>query len=474
VYERELVNAVTLRERVGTMGWDEAWVERVIETQKGKMTADLGLMSASAKLRMGNGYSSGLGTSRLYEIVHAYRRLCDEEGVPEVRYTCFSPGLLAALPGRGTNPKLKKRGNGALGTSRPTYSDSMDPELKGIVGYDGALDYAGVTLPFVLWEREKIGRLVDEARGYGSVALTMQQQIKVEWDSGVDRSSLATLPPRYHRPGHEPERWGPGVALPLVRRDDVGYVDAPKYDPGSKESEMTARRFADEYFGRAVDESNVVEGQALKQELADTWMEACGEIDSRILKLCQQLLPDEIMFRVVGAAKGRSMKASKEEIQGSFDVMVGYNTENMDSAVKVAKIELMEKALGMDVNGILDRDAVMETVFELIDPNLGERLLRPGEEARQAEIEDEDGVFAKMSSGVPVDIKPGQAYQVRLERLQQILQGSPPAQKRYMQDEAFRKIVDWRMQQLGHQLEQRENAQIGRLGGKKGFDQFES
>lgn len=452
---RELLTEAQLRERVGSMGYDEGWVEKMVDTQKGVMTADLGLAAALSRARV-TGMSNGLlRTSRLFEVLHSFVRTPDENGVPAVRYTCWNPGVAREEDQRG-----RRRG-------------MVDGISAGTVAWDGMLDYKHGKLPFVLWEWDKHARLVDEARGYGEIAQTMQRQIKVEWDSRTDRAALATLPPMFHPVGKEPARWGPGARLPQMRPNEYGFVDPPRMDMGSKEVEETARRFADEYFGRPVDEQNVTEARTLKQDLADTWLEQCAEVDAQLLQLCQQFMPDEFFFRVVGSSKGKPIHATREEIQGSFDVMVGYNAENLDSELKQEKLSLMERALAMDVNGIIDRDAALEVAFEMIDPNLGERLLRPGEEATQREVEDEQAVFAKMSSGVPVDVKPGQAYQLRLQTLDQILQGSPIAQERYMKNEDFRKLVDWRRQQLQHQIEQRQNATVGRLGGQSGYDQFQ-
>lgn len=477
VFERELVNETTLRERVGTCGWDEAWVEEMVKSQKGVTS----LVVGGSELRVGNP-SATVGAwrsldSRLFEVVHAYRRVINEEGVPEIRYTVFNSNLLREIE-KGGSPRRA----GVL-RGRRSYPDGVASEYvegesefpAGAVAYDGPLGYEGIRSlgeMFVLWEREKHCRPVDGARGYGELAGTPQAMIKTEWDSRVDRNSMATLPPLLHKPGQEPERWGPGVRIPTMRRDDIGFAEAPNYDQGSKELEETVLGFTDRMFGRAREGVATPEGTVLGQHLVDRFLHAIGKVDAAMLKLDQQLLPEVFYYRVEGSLDVRPLRATREEIQGSFDVQVGYNVELLDPNTRKERLGLIEQWLNMDVNGIVDRDEAMRASAEMIDPNLGRRLLKRAEDASQHEIEDEKMVFAQMSSGVPVDVKPGQAYGLRLDVLNQILQNSPPAQKRYMQDEDFRAIVDGRMQQLGHQLEQRQNAQIGRLGAESGFDQF--
>lgn len=458
VYERELIDETTLREREGTLGWNGAWVEEMLERGRGMISTDLGLAAYAIRQRMSGTVAGSLTTSRLFEIVHAYRRVANEDGVPEVRYTCFNPHLLEQEGRRG----------------RKGRKGEMEIDADN-VAYDGPLGYQGIKLDevFVLWERDKHARLVDEARGYGEELATMQNQIKVEWDSRADRASMATLPPLEHPPGHEPERWGPGVRVPVRKRGDTGFADIPKFDLGSKDLELTVRGFADQMRGRPRPDGLVTaEGTALKQDLTDTFLEKCGKVDATILKLDQQFMPDSFYYRVVGTKSAPAIHTTRDEIQGSFDVIVGYNVEMMDPNTKKERLSLMEQALQMDVNGIVDRDAAIGIAFEMIDPNLGERLLRPGEEASQREIADEMNVFAQMNAGIPVDVKPGQAYELRLQTLGQILQRSPIAQQKFQSDENFRKLVETRAQQLQFQLQQRKNALIGRIGAESGFDQF--
>jgi hypothetical protein len=433
----ELLTESDLMERQGSQGWDAAWVNEMIETQRGKLPADFDGQMLRANMTRVN--SRGvLNTDRLFAVVHGYRRRHDEDGVPGLYYTCYSPFITGATHGHH----------------------------KGYA-YHSLLDYDHGEQPFTLFERETRSRLLDDARGMGEVLATHQQQIKAEWDSRIDRSSIATLPPFHHPEGEAPDKWGPGVKIGTMRPEDYGFVDIPKWDPGSGEVQQFVGNFARRYAGRFVEEeNNQIEAQIVGQDLADNFMGSCAEADTHILKLCQQYMPEEFYYRVVGSSKAKSIRGSREEIQGAFDVSVSYNVSDLDPEQVEKKLGYIEKALQWDITGRVDRDEVLTVGFEMIDPNMGERVLRPAEEAAQAEIEDEDNVLSKMASGIGTDVKPGQAYQMRLQRLQQRIMGSEKLKRMYQQDEEFKELVDNRMKQLGHQLEQRENAKIGRLGGE--------
>jgi len=100
-----------------------------------------------------------------------------------------------------------------------------------------------------------------------------------------------------------------------------------------------------------------------------------------------------------------------------------------------------------------------------VDPNLADVLVQDIGKATQAEQEDEQVQFAKIAAGTEPPLKEGgQNAQVRLQTLQQIIQSNPAVSQRYQQDEIFRRMLDARMQAFQFQLQQQQNAVIGRTG----------
>jgi hypothetical protein len=229
----------------------------------------------------------------------------------------------------------------------------------------------------------------------------------------------------------------------------------------------------DQYFGRATPETDPVLAQLLRQDLVDNWLEGWRLALIQMHQLCQQFMPEEFYYRVVGSRQGQSIRATRQEIQGKFDIMLSFNVQDLDPAVLREKLKAMQELVAaMDVNGITDRDEMLAIGFEWIDPNIGERVIKPGEAAAQQEIEDEKNVYARMFAGIDEDIKQGQAYQLRKQVLEDILFGidekqqpkNPEGMRKYDSDEAFKARIDKRLQQLNFQMQQRRNAVIGRLG----------
>jgi hypothetical protein len=81
------------------------------------------------------------------------------------------------------------------------------------------------------------------------------------------------------------------------------------------------------------------------------------------------------------------------------------------------------------------------------------------------EVEDEQTAFAKIAAGTEPPLKEGgQNAQIRLQTLQQIIQSNPAVMQRYQSDEIFKRMIDARMQAFNFQLQQQQNAIIGRVG----------
>lgn len=426
----ELMTESQLTATVADKDWDKQWVDEMIKTQRGRITTGLSPLVNRTVNESRRRQTIPLKGNRLFQVVHSYRRLTDDNGVPGIYYTCWSPGL------------------------------------QERVAYHDLLSYQHGEYPFIYGEREVRSRMVDDARGYGEVGYSWQQQIKVQMDSRIDRTSMATLPPSFHPDGQAPDKWGPGVQIGTTRPDAYGFLQGPKHDLGSEEIELTVRKLADEYFGRTVSEFNVVSAQSLTQDLVNNWMDFWEKVDTQMLQLCQQFMPDKFYFRVVGSSKGQGIHATLEDIQGKFDLTVAFNVQDLDPALIESKINLLEKAVNFDTGGIVDRNDVLQVIFELADPEIGERVLRPAEEASQQEQKDMEDTFARMFANIPQNVKPGQNYKMRLSMLEDIMKNNTAAQKRFGEDDQFKKIVETYSKQLFQQgVVQPQNAMIGRRGG---------
>lgn len=432
VFWREKLTETTLRSRVRTNGWNERWVEAMIERGRGAWASED--LDREVPIQFERRLVDW--DQKLYRVIHVWRRMYDPRGVPGIWYTCFAP-MMPEDPVSGA---------------------------KDFVAAHELLPYAHGKYPFVLFEREVLSRNPHDSRGYGEVGSGMQRQLKVQWDTRVDRTMLATMPPRYAPPGRSLPMLGPGVEFETNRPEAYGFLEAPRYDVGSKEVELTIRQFADEYFGRSVEGRDPTWAQLQQQELANVWFEGWREVDTMILQLMQQYMPDEFYYRVVGSQNSQPLRTGRQEIQGQFDVSITYDVTNFNRELASEKLGLITQMLQMDTAGLIDRGELLQMVADLIEPNAAERLVRSKQAAALSEIEDERAVFAQLLSGVQVDVKPGQNYGLRHQVLTALLQQNPTALQRLRQDPHLQEVVMNRLKQLEQQMAQEQNRLIGVYG----------
>lgn len=432
----ELLTETQLRERAAS-GWDRIWVEKVIETQRGRI-CDLHFSSHVRRSGRLNGLTD-LNPKNLFEIVHAYRRRSNEDGVPGIYYTAYSRGV------------------------------------KDRCGYHDLLNYDHGDYPFNLFLREVRSRRVDDARGMGEVMHTLQMQIKSGWDNRIDRADIATLPPSFHPPGMPPGRWGPGAQLGTTRPKDYGFLDIPEHDLGSKEVEESVRRFADEYCGRPVDEQNTTQSQMMQQKGANDWMAGWVQVGTQILKLSQQFESEQFYYRVVGSEKGRSIRASREEIQGEFDLILGFDVSILDNKLVQEKIKLIRESLAMDKGGRIDEGEALKVSFEMIDPSLAERLIRPGADSIKAIRDDVRRDLVLMYQGTEPDyVENDPTAAMKLDLLNKEVfgdkmgkGGNPKYQEALQRDERFQELIQNYVKNLNQSVVQLgENIMAGKTGVK--------
>lgn len=435
LFYREFMTQGQLEDAEFAYQWDPDWIRLVIATCKGKASS-FNYNTPRAQSAQDRQTFSGLDVANLYEVIHAFEKRPGPDGTPGIYCTVF------------------------------TVHQQADSSGREIFAYRELLNYQHGQYPFVDFRRERANRRFDSSRGYGEIGFTWQQQVKIEWDSRIDRSSIATIPPLLHPVGRAPTKWGPAVRVPYVRPDEFRFADTPRFDPGSREVELSITSTADRYFGRAVEGRDPLYARRRSQRVIVKWLKGWKRAIQQMFQLCQQFMPEQFWYRVVGSAQAAPLRASRMEIQGKFDLHISFNVLNHEPELLENTLKTLLEVLQADINGVVDRTELMTVIFEFLDPNLGERLLTPAENASAREADDEATVFARLMTGQDVDVKPqGQAYQLRLTTMQQLLQTNPLAQQAYQSNERVREVMDKRMKQLQFQVQQRTvNPMIGRLG----------
>lgn len=424
VFYKVLMTAQQIEGKVATDGWDKEWAEYVIEHCKG--TA---ISTATPATDLRRNLVSVQESQDLYEVIYAFQRLIDEEdGAQGIYRTIFHPLFTGteAIPGYAKFELM----NG--------YEDY--PFVVTKLSRDTARLYDVQTVP-------------EQLRG-------IQDQVKVERDSRIDRNGLATCPPLLHPQGKPPSgEWKPGGLIGYLRLTDYQFAATPPYNPGSVEMETTMLHTADSLMG--LDPANPLT-QAKRQFYIDKFLSHVRDVIKAAYKAFQRFGPDELFFRVTGSAD--PMKFQKGSPDEDFDVRIAFDVQTLDpEADKKSVIDRVAQLLPYDRSGRINIDAFVEMAVNAEDPILADAILQPVEMAQQKVAKDVTEDLTKIYSGIEVGARPNGA-QMALQIVQQYAQ-QPDIAAKLKEDGMFAARLSKYAEQYAFALQQAiQNAEIGKVG----------
>ena len=415
VFWRTFLTAQELEKKVTNEGWDAKWVENAIQTLRGKDSYYLDGEKQKTLDRL-----PITDDNDLIMVVYGYQRLIDEEDGSEGIYcTVF----------------------------HPTTEGFAKHELLN--GYD---DY-----PFVVTRLSNNQKRMYEIENFSDILRGPQLQIKTERDSRIDRASLATLPPIMHPAGRPPTEWGPGRRIPYRRLGEIAFGPVPQMDSGSIEIETAMTVQADNAVGLNL--QNPIAG-IRQQFFINKFLDHVRDVLDLAWKLFRRMGPDEVFFQVTGNPNPQVMtKGSPDE---DYSIVVAFDTQSTDPETAETQLKNMVSLLQFDRNGRVDVDKLLEFTAASINPIFADYVLRPAEESQQQVQKNVTDDLAKIFSGIEVPAQPNGA-QIALQLVQAYAQ-QPDVAQRLQGDQAFAERLQKYASQYQFQLQQAQNAQIGRIG----------
>mgnify|MGYP006908228042 FL=1 len=416
--------AQELENKVVTDGWDEDFVSYVIDKYRGVNIDSIereqeGRRSISLT---DNAYEA----EELIEIVYGYQRLIDKEDGSEGIYcTVFHK----EFDGNDEAPGFAK--------------------FELLNGYE---DY-----PVVVSKLSEDSKRLYDTQTVPDILRGIQNQVKVERDSRIDRNSLATLPPILHPVGQAPTDWGPGRMIPYRRKGDLDFAPTPPSPVGSIEIEKTMEAQADRLCG--LDETSQI-SQIRKQFLVDKFLQHAAEVLRMSYRCFQRFGPDSVFFRVTGVPDPQMF--SKGNPNENFDILINYDVLNTDQETMASKLQQLVSLTSLDRSGRINMDSLLDVVAGAIDPVLADSILQPAEQAQQQMVKDVTDDLTKIFAGIEMPARPNGA-QIALQVIQQYSAQEDIA-ARLQQDESFAQRLEKYAGQYTFMMQQAQNAQIGRIG----------
>jgi hypothetical protein len=284
-----------------------------------------------------------------------------------------------------------------------------------------------------------------------------QWQVKVERDSRIDRASLATSPAIHHPSGRPPPDWGPGRFIAERRQGEYHYGDIPKYDPGSQEVEQTFLDQADRLIGLSDEDpmSVILQGHTVDKFLRH---------HQEALSLCFknfQMYGDEIVYFRVTSTPGQQ-KLEKGNANEDYDISIKFDSQMSDPDNIEKQIKAFREVVMMDPNGKYDMGKYAQVMGWLINPVLADSMQREDGAAEEDITKEVTEDLTKIYAGIGVGARENGAN-IALKVIETYVQ-QPDIMQRLQSDEGFKERLETYMKQYTFQLQQQQNAQIGRIG----------
>ena len=413
-----------LQNKVITDGWDEDFVEYIIEHYRG---VNIYSVEREQEGQRSIGLTDrGYQADELVEIVYGYQRLIDpEDGSEGIYQTIFH----REFDGDGSTQGYAK--------------------FELMNGYE---DY-----PIVVTKLSEDSKRLYDVQTIPDLLRGIQNQVKVERDSRIDRNSIATLPPILHPVGQAPTDWGPGRMIPYRRKGDFDFAPTPPPPTGSIEIEQTMEGQADRLCG--LDETSQI-SQIRKQFLVDKFLQHAAEVIRMSYRCFQRFGPDSVFFRVTGVPDSQIF--SKGDPDENFDITINYDVLNTDPETSERKLQSMVSLTQLDRSGRINIQNLLDIAANSIDPVLADAVLQPTEAAQQQVVKDVTDDLAKIFAGIEMPARPTGA-QIAMQVIQQYT-SQPDIAQRAQQDEAFAARLQKYAGQYTFQMQQMQNAEIGKIG----------
>ena len=425
IFRRVFITEVELRGLAKLNNWSDEFVEEAVAMAgMHSQFHDPNLIPAASLVNY-----QVHRNDHLIELVYAYSRQLDENGVQGIYQTIFCPRAGSEM-----------------------YAEH------------GLLGYAHNKYPFVIYRRERLRRPIYESRGVPELAMTNQFEIKAQRDSIRDRTAFTTMPPILVK-----KRLGginkvaPAMHLPVTSPDDYRFMPAPTGDTGTAFNLIDRVEMENaQYFGLFHPNVSPQLTQVTQQNIVNNWLDVWSEAFSMAFSLMLQYLDPSEIEAITGTPIPQNMSA----VSNQYDFRIKYDVRELDTNFVIEKLKaIMQFVMPLDQGGVIDKNKLVKAAIEAIDPDKAKDIIINTGTASQMlykDIQSDIGLMMLGNEANYVENDPSAA--TKLQYLQDIMQKNPKAQQQMQQDPHFRALLDNYVKNLQMSVSQQQNKQIGRTG----------
>ena len=350
--------------------------------------------------------------------------------------------------------------NGIPCPYRTVYHYALDEEALHI-----PLEYKHGQQPFHAIRFDTDLRPILSSMGIPETIYTWEFELKTQTDARTDRASITLAPPMFaaHQDAAKMKRnYFPNAIIPTLPGREFKFAETPPYDQGPVEISEDIKQRAREYFGWFGEIDQQLK-QMRQMELVDRISTQFKPIVSQIGELIPQFVEDDVWVRVTGSPPPAGSR-TREEIQGQYEITLTCDLRELDMEYNLKKAQMVEQILPMDTTGVVDRTVVITELMESISYTLADMSIRSSESVTAKESADElSKVSMIIGSGIEQPMPPpGSNFNLRLQVFQNTIQSTPFIKQRVAQAPDVLKVLENRYLYLTRQIQQTQNAQIGK------------
>lgn len=401
VFVRELTTEADLKRMVLGADWDADWVTEAIKT-KGKFST----------WQTNNPYAPNStwnwravdNRNWMIEIVYAYYKQVDEDGVTQVTMTVFSPHLTR-------NPKLSDE--------RPQKDEQGNVIYDDFAGKHEILKNPRPEIPVILGRRERLDRSWLATRGLVEILATDQNVEKAMTDNIVDLAGISTVPPLMVPKGITAKfKIGPAVQNEFIPGKEAKFMQMPgNFAPAAEVVAMIRTKMA-RYAGLFSGELPPQLTALLQQPGVKKFLIMWGEALQMAYEMTAKFAPEKIE-RVTGQAPGPV---------DDFHYVMQFDVAQLHPELMDAKLTAFDQLAATDRTGTIDQAGLTRFKAAMIDPQMAKQLVV---NQGQASVMLQKGVqsdFTNMYAGseaVYDDASNDPAAVMKLQYARKVLTGNP-------------------------------------------------
>lgn len=404
VFVRDLMTEVQLRAMVLGANWDADWVEEAAKT-KGKFS----------QWQLNNPFS-GVGKwswravdnrSWLIEVVWAYYKQIDEDGVTQITTTVFSPHLTVDPKNRHPERAIKDKDGNVI--------------MDDFAAKHEILNYPRPEYPVILGRRERLDRSWLATRGLSEILATDQNVEKAMLDSVVDNASIGTVPPLLVPKGLTAKfKIGPAVQNEYVPGREVKFMEMPG-NIGPAESVVQAIRQRVARYCGLFDATSPPQLTALMQgPMVKKFLIMWGEALQMAYELTVKFAPERIE-----AVTGTAPAAGDVD---DFHYVMQFDVTQLHPELMDAQLAALDQVAATDRTGTVDQAGLTAFKVQMVAPQMAKKLTVSQGQASvklQKDVQSDIGNMFLGSEAIYADASNDPAAQMKLQYAQKILTANP-------------------------------------------------